>query len=87
MLTIKDSQYDAYTNLLGRLAIRSSQAKSDLNANAQMEALATDQVSSVSGVNVDEEGIKLMTYTKAYQANAKVISTADQLLSTVLGMF
>lgn len=87
MLTIKDSQYDAYTNLLGRLAIRSSQAKSELNANAKLEWLASDQVSSVSGVNVDEEGIKLMTYTKAYQANAKVISTADQLLSTVLGMF
>ncbi|MGL4351163.1 MAG: flagellar basal body rod C-terminal domain-containing protein, partial [Plesiomonas shigelloides] len=35
----------------------------------------------------DEEGVKIMAYTKAYQANAKVISTSEQLFNSILNMF
>jgi flagellar basal body rod protein FlgG len=41
-----------------------------------LEAQVKSQVDSVSGVNQDEEGVSIMHITKAYQANAKVISTA-----------
>lgn len=87
MLTIKDGQYDAYASLVGRLAVQSGQAKSEMESSVKLDKQIGDKVSSVSGVNQDEEGMKLMAFTKAYQANAKVISTADQLFDSLLSMF
>ncbi|HGY1014014.1 TPA: lateral flagellar hook-associated protein LfgK [Aeromonas salmonicida subsp. smithia] len=87
LLTIKDSQYDAYSALLGRMAVQSGQAKATMEADANMEKQLATKLSSVSGVNTDEEGVKIMAYTKAYQANAKVISTSDQLFNSILNMF
>ena len=87
LLTIKDSQYEAYSALLGKMAVQSGQAKATMEADANMEKQLATKLSSVSGVNTDEEGVKIMAYTKAYQANAKVITTANTLFDTVLGMF
>ncbi|WP_429081015.1 lateral flagellar hook-associated protein LfgK [Aeromonas bivalvium] len=87
LLTIKDGQYDAYGSLLGKMAVQSGQAKAELDANANLEQQLSLKLSSVSGVNTDEEGVKVMAYTKAYQANAKVISTSDQLFTSLLNMF
>lgn len=39
---------------------------------------------SVSGVSLDEEMTNLVQFQHAYQANAKVISTVDQLLDVVI---
>ncbi|HFK2925557.1 TPA: lateral flagellar hook-associated protein LfgK [Aeromonas hydrophila] len=87
LLIIKDDQYDAYSALLGRMAVQSGQAKATMTADANMEKQLATKLSSVSGVNTDEEGIKIMAYTKAYQANAKVISTSEQLFTSILNMF
>lgn len=87
LMTIKDSQYDAYSALLGQMAVQSGQAKATMEADANMEKQMAAKLSSVSGVNTDEEGVKIMAYTKAYQANAKVISTSEQLFSSILNMF
>ena len=87
LLTIKDSQYEAYSALLGKMAVQSGQAKATMEADANMEKQLATKLSSVSGVNTDEEGVKIMAYTKAYQANAKVISTSDQLFTSLLNMF
>ncbi|MEB6642145.1 lateral flagellar hook-associated protein LfgK [Aeromonas caviae] len=87
LLTIKDDQYDAYSALLGKMAVQSGQAKATMEADANMEKQLATKLSSVGGVNLDEEGVKVMAYTKAYQANAKVISTSDQLFNSILNMF
>lgn len=87
LLTIKDDQYDTYSALLGKMAVQSGQAKATMEADANMEKQLATKLSSVSGVNLDEEGVKVMAYTKAYQANAKVISTSDQLFNSILNMF
>lgn len=39
---------------------------------------------SVSGVSLDEEFANLIQYQHAYQANAKVISTVDNLLDVII---
>jgi flagellar hook-associated protein 1 FlgK len=41
---------------------------------------------SASGVSLDEELTKLMTYQKAYEGAAKVINMGTQMLDTVLGL-
>ena len=87
MLKLKDNHYDDYSKLLGDLAVKSGQAKLDQTASQQLQAEVKSKVNSVSGVNLDEEGVSIMQYSKSYQANAKVITTANTLFDTVLGMF
>jgi flagellar hook-associated protein 1 FlgK len=45
---------------------------------------ASDRVTSVSGVNLDEEAANLLQYQTAYNAAAKIISVADELMETLL---
>jgi len=52
-------------------------------------ALATDldmQGASISGVNLDEEMANLIKFQHSYTAAAKLITTADQMLQTLLGI-
>jgi len=44
------------------------------------------QFSSVSEVNIDEELTNLMRFQTGYTANAKVITTIDQMINTLLGI-
>jgi len=46
----------------------------------------TEQMQSVSGVDMDEELMQLMKFQTAYQASAKIITTVDQMLNTLLGI-
>ena len=41
---------------------------------------------SVSKVNIDEEMVNLIKYQTAYSASAKIITTIDQMLDTLLGL-
>jgi flagellar hook-associated protein 1 FlgK len=45
-----------------------------------------DQLSSVSGVSVDEEATNLITFQNAYQAAARVVSTIQALFSITMTM-
>lgn len=54
-------------------------------ANVLETALRT-QRDSVSAVSLDEETADLLRYQKAYQANAKVISVIDDMLSSIISM-
>ena len=45
-----------------------------------------DRVTSVTGVNLDEEMSNLIKYQHSYTAAAKLITTADQMLQTLLGL-
>jgi len=41
---------------------------------------------AISGVNLDEETVRLIQFQRAYQANAKFISTAADLLETLINL-
>jgi flagellar hook-associated protein 1 FlgK len=41
---------------------------------------------SNSGVSLDEELTNLIKYQRSYQASAKLITTATEMLDTVIGM-
>ena len=45
-----------------------------------------NQQESVSGVSLDEEMINLIKFQNAYTAAAKMITTADEMMQTVLQM-
>ncbi|MGL6315311.1 flagellar hook-associated protein FlgK [Vibrio sp. WXL103] len=77
----------AYSSLVGDVAVKSRQAKSDAQAAGNIYVQATVEKSGTSGVNMDEEAVNLMKYQQAYQANLQVISTANQTFSAVMQLF
>ena len=44
------------------------------------------QALAITGVNLDEEAIKMITWQRTYQASAKIISTVNEMLETLLNM-
>ncbi len=62
------------------------------NANDQVDNYNTvntmllNQRDSVSGVSLEEETANLITYQKAYECSAKLISTINEMLQVVVGM-
>lgn len=54
---------------------------------AQTTAVNSDGArESVSGVNIDEEMVNLVTYQHAYSSAAKVFTAMDEMIQTVLNM-
>jgi flagellar hook-associated protein 1 FlgK len=47
-------------------------------------ASADDQVQSDAGVNLDEEMTNMMLFQRSYQASARAITTADDMLDTLI---
>ena len=79
------SEYYA-TQITGAIGAELSKVKNlSENASFQLESLE-EKVSSISGVNVDEELVKLTQYQRAYQAAARVITVSDELIQTILNL-
>jgi len=76
-----------YDTLIGKLAIQSKQVQSSIKTSVVLHDKAIAARASVSGVNLDEEAANLTYYRQLYEANAKVISTADQMFMTLMAMF
>ncbi len=77
---------DANTQLLGQLGMASKQNQSLLATAQTVSDQAASNWSETSGVNQDEEAVNLMEFQQMYQANLKVIATANQLFDSVLEM-
>jgi flagellar hook-associated protein 1 FlgK len=45
---------------------------------------AADAVESSAGVNLDEEMTNMLLFQRAYQASARVITTVDEMLDTLI---
>ncbi|WP_318390744.1 flagellar hook-associated protein FlgK [Enterobacter sp.] len=78
---------NACSSLISNIGIYSRQNQTEAQSASNVYAEAQNQRSSVSGVNMDEEAVNLITYTQIYQANLKVISTGAEIFDSVLDMF
>jgi flagellar hook-associated protein 1 FlgK len=76
-----DSYYKSLTNALG-VEIQEANRKAD-NQEVILAKLQDDRT-EVSGVSLDEETTNLIQFQHAYQANAKMIATIDELLDVVI---
>ncbi|WP_291580722.1 flagellar hook-associated protein FlgK [Clostridium sp. UBA6640] len=73
-----------FTNTINKLGVDNEDAKRKIaNENALLNGLVSSR-NSISGVNRDEEMINLIQFQHSFQANAKMISTVDQLLDVVI---
>ena len=75
-----------YSNLVTTVGSDRLQSKTNAEYNTTLTQDLDDRVASVSGVNLDEELANLIKYQSSYTAAAKLITTADQMLETLLGL-
>ena len=74
----------AYAALVGSIGNKTSQLEVNQKAQANLLSQAQQAQQSVSGVNLDEEAANLLRYQQAYQAAAKLISTAQTMFDSIL---
>lgn len=73
-----------FKDIIDELGIQTQKAKRIIVNKSQQIAQFQQARDSVSGVSLDEEMANLIQYQHAYGANAKVISTIDELLDVVI---
>lgn len=76
----------AYANLVYQVGSLTSDAQAESDATKSSLLQLNDQLSSVSGVSIDEESANLLTYQLAYQAAARVVSTIQELFQVTMSM-
>lgn len=78
-----NGNYDAAVAALGDSL---QTANSQVTSQSLVAQMLTTQRSSISGVSVDEEMTNLLSFQRAYQASAKLVSTVDALMGVTLAM-
>ncbi len=81
------SYAQAYSQLVSRVGSKAHELEVNAVAQSKLLAHAKEQRESISGVNLDEEAANMMRFQNLYQANAKMISTANKLLEILLSSF
>lgn len=74
------------TSLSAKLGGDVAKASFSAEHSANLLADTEELQASLFGVDLDEEATNLMMYQAAYQASAKVIRTADELLGTLMDL-
>jgi flagellar hook-associated protein 1 FlgK len=76
----------AYAGIVFQVGSLTANANAESSATASSLLQLNDQLSSVSGVSIDEESANLITYQNAYEAAARVVSTVQALFSVTMTM-
>jgi flagellar hook-associated protein 1 len=81
------STYDAYYNaLVGEVGADVQAANFNQDHQQVMVDNLKEYRQEVSGVSLDEEMVNLIQFQQAYSAAAKLITTADEMVDTLLSM-
>jgi len=75
--------YEGSLSTLGqRVGLQASEAEGLRNYHASLHS----QHLAITGVNIDEESIKMLSYQRAFQASSRVISTAAEMLDILINL-
>lgn len=75
-----------YGQLVGSVTQGSAVAHSVAEGFRTFETTLQGQQLAISGVNLDEEAITMLSYQRAYQAAARLIQTINELMETLAGL-
>jgi flagellar hook-associated protein 1 FlgK len=75
---------DWYNSMVSDIGVASSRNKMGINQQKDIMLQLNKMRDQISGVSIDEETANLMQFQHTYDASAKVISVADEMLKTVL---
>ncbi len=77
---------DYYNSLVSDIGSNVKQASINVKHETEMLTHLENYRESISGVSLDEEMVNLVKFQHAYDASAKLISTIDELLTTLINM-
>lgn len=75
---------DAFGDIVGFVGTMKQSADREVDVQQSLYTQAKTMNDSASGVSLDEEMANLSMYQRAYEANAKVLQAADQLLAGLM---
>jgi len=75
-----------YSGFTSDVGARSQAAQRNVAVEQTIHSQLFDLRESVSGVSLDEEMTHIIRFQRAYEASARLITMADELYQTVLGM-
>ena len=75
-----------YDSIVGTLAQMGQACTVQTETARVYENSLRSEKLAVSGVNLDEEAVKLISYQQAYRACARLISTVNELMETLLNL-
>lgn len=75
-----------YANLVTTVGSDRRLSKTNTEYHTALTNDLFDRTQAVTGVNMDEEMSNLIKFQHSYTAAAKMITTADQMLQTLLGL-
>ncbi len=77
---------DFYNSLVSNVGVEAAAANNNQTFESNLVQQLTQQQQQVSGVSLDEEASNLITFQQSYQAAAKVITVAQELVTVLLGI-
>ena len=87
MMKSNSTTFDHYYNaMVSDIGNEVRQANTGYDHHSEMMSYLENYRESISGVSLDEEMMSLVQFQLAYDAAAKLISTTDELLQTLINM-
>lgn len=77
---------EAYGNVVSDIGQKASSGDISLQSANALKSQSKNWFESVSGVSLDEEAANLVRYQQSYQAAARLLATAQELFTTILGV-
>ncbi|HMK44980.1 MAG TPA: flagellar basal body rod C-terminal domain-containing protein, partial [Dissulfurispiraceae bacterium] len=77
---------DYYQSIVSDIGVKASSAKTSSNAQQTVVDQLEQRRQEFSGVSLDEEAANLLKFQKSYEAGAKMITVADDLLTSLLNL-
>ena len=84
--TVNQTMLDFYATLVTRVGSDTLSVKNSATREVSLAQVLSDRREEVVGVSLDEELTNLIRFQSSYKAAAKLITTADEMLQTVLGL-
>jgi flagellar hook-associated protein 1 FlgK len=84
--TASESAGEFLSSLLSNVASDTAQAAADASQNSTRSGDLESLMKSLTSVDLDQEATSLIEFQAAYQASAKVIRAADELLQTLMSI-
>ncbi|MDY6967615.1 MAG: flagellar hook-associated protein FlgK [Spirochaetota bacterium] len=75
-----------YTSLISRIGSQGEEAEDRIKNQETLLKNLTNLRESVSGINLDEEMASMIAFQHGYNASARVVSTFDKMLETIIRM-
>jgi flagellar hook-associated protein 1 FlgK len=82
--TVSGGPDSLYQSLVVSLGYSTQAANQSAQTQDSFSSSISSQIDSESGVNIDEEMANLLTYQRAYEAAARVLTAIDEALATLI---